>query len=277
MKRGSKVLFLCVFCALVAVFLISAAALLIYYTQSQKSQSTYNDLASMVEAARPTASVIADDVPEGSEAPTVSSPYVTVTDSQGHSREVLKEYAATYELNNHMVGWLWIDGTNINYPVVQTPDSPNYYLRRDFYGNQDTHGCIYAAEYCDVDKPSDNITIYGHRMRDGTMFAALEQYQKKSFWEQHPFIRFDTLTEHHTYQILYVFITESSVGEGFQYQAFVDAHEPEDFNDFTSMCKTLSLYDTGITAAPGDKLITLSTCDYSLENGRLVVVAKRID
>lgn len=277
MKRGSKVLFLCVLCALAAVFLISAAALLIYYTQSQKSQSTYNDLASMVEAARPTASVIADDVPEGSEAPTAPSPYVTVTDSQGNSREVLTEYAATYELNNHMVGWLWIDGTNINYPVVQTPDSPNYYLRRDFYGNQDTHGCIYAAEHCDIDKPSDNITIYGHRMRDGTMFAALEQYRKKSFWEQHPFIRFDTLTEHHTYQILYVFITESSVGAEFQYQAFVDAHDPEDFNDFTGMCQTLSLYDTGITAAPGDKLITLSTCDYSLENGRLVVVAKRID
>lgn len=277
MKRNSKVLFVCALCILAAIFLLSATALLIYYTESKKSQNTYNELAGMVEAARPTVPVFDDDVPEGSDAPTTPSPYVTVTDSEGNSREVLKEYAIPYELNNHMVGWLRIDGTNINYPVVQTPDSPNYYLRRDFYGNQDTHGCIYAAEPCDINAPSDNITLYGHRMRDGTMFAALEQYTKKAFWEEHPFIQFDTLTQHHTYQILYVFITESTLGEGFQYQAFVNAYDADAFDDFIGTCKKLALYDTGLSAAYGDKLITLSTCDYSLENGRLVVVAKRID
>lgn len=276
MKRSSKVLFICAFIVLAAVFLISITTLLIYYTESRKSQDSYNDLADMVEAARPAAPTASYDPTEGTQVATEPSPFVTVTDAQGNTREVLREYAATFELNNHMVGWIRINGTNINYPVVQTPDSPNYYLRRDFYGNRDTHGCIYAAEHCDLSKPSDNITIYGHRMRDGTMFAALEKYRNKDFWESNPFIQLDTLTEHHTYQILYVFITESSVDSQFQYQNFVDAYEESDFDTFISSCEALTLYDTGLSASVGDKLITLSTCDYSLENGRLVVVAKRI-
>ncbi len=279
MKRGSKILFLTVFVILAVIFLISVTSLLIYFTQSRKSQNTYNELAGMVEAARPTVPntpTVGDDTPEDIPAPTVPSPYVTVTDSNGKTREVLKEYAALFELNNHLVGWIRIDGTNVNYPVVQTPHSPDYYLRRDFYGKKDTHGCIYVREQCDVNAPSDNLTIYGHKMRDGTMFAALEQYRKKSFWQEHPFIQFDTLTERHTYQILYVFVTESSVDAGFHYHMFVDAHSAIQYDEFIRSCEKLALYDTGLTASLGDKLITLSTCDYSLENGRLVVVAKRI-
>lgn len=276
MKKSSKILFFCIFGIFAIIFLISATVLVTYYVQSRQSQDTYHALAQMVDVARPTISQNTEVDPENPPSSTAPSPYVAVTDKEGNTREVLREYSAVYELNSDMVGWIHIDGTNIHYPVVQTPDKPNYYLRRDFYGEHDTHGCIYAAEPCDINKPSDNITIYGHRMRDGTMFAALEQYQKKSFWEEHPYIQFDTLTEHHTYQILYTFIIESSVNMDFQYHTFVDATDPETFDSFITHCKALALYDTALTAAYGDKLITLSTCDYSMENGRLVVVAKQI-
>lgn len=277
MKRRSKVIYMCCLCALIIVFLVSATALILYYAQSQKSQTTYNNLASIVDAARSTAPTLVDDISNSAEDETVPSPFTTVTDPEGNPIQVLREYAAAYQLNPHMVGWITIDGTNINYPVVQTPESPDYYLRRDFYGKRDTHGCVYAEEYCDINKPSDNITLYGHRMRDGTMFAQLSNYESKEFWKSCPTIRFDTLFAHQTYQIAYVFITESSVGQGFQYHTYADFTDSADLQEFIAQCESLALYDTGVEIQPGDKLITLSTCDYSMENGRLVIVAKKIN
>ena len=206
------------------------------------------------------------------------SPLVTVINPQtGEEVQVLPQYAELYKLNPDLVGWMWIPDTKLNYPVVQRKSETDYYLYRDFYGSYDPHGCLYAREQCDVARPSDNITIYGHRMQDGSMMGQVGYYEQKSFWESHPLIYFDTLTEQHTYQIVYVLKTTASVGEGFQYHLYVDFANENDFNNFVSGCRRNSLYDTGLSAEFGDKLITLSTCEYTLVNGRLVIVAKRID
>lgn len=276
MKRILKILYIAVIILLAAVFLYSAVSLLRYYTESRESQDKYNALANLVIAARPTQSAVTDPT-AGSTVP--ANPWITITDpATGEAMEILPEYAEAYQLNPHMVGWIAIDGTTISYPVVQTSvDNPDYYLHRDFYGDYDSHGCIYAREQCDVDKPSDNVVIYGHRMKDHTMFGQLAKYESKSFWEANQYIRFDTLTEHHTYQIVYVLITSATQGEGFAYHSFVDARDTSDWNSFLMHCQKLALYDTGLDIEQGDKLITLSTCEYTQENGRLVVVAKRID
>ena len=124
--------------------------------------------------------------------------------------------------------------------------------------------------------PSDNIVIYGHRMSDGSMFARLDKYMKEQHYRDNPYIFFDTLTELHTYKIVSVFLTTASVGKGFTYHTFVEADDEAEFNKFIKSVKSMALYDTGVDAAYGDKLITLSTCEYSQTNGRLVIVAKRI-
>ena len=184
----------------------------------------------------------------------------------------------TFRREPEIWGWLRIEGTRLNYPVMQTPNEPNYYLYRDFYKNSNKNGCLYAREDCDINGPSDNITIYGHHSKaTGVMFNTLNGYTQKSFWEAHPYIQFDTLTEHHTYEIVAVFKTSANLGEGFAYHEFVNAASEEEFNKFVKTCKELSFYDTGVTAQYGDKLITLSTCEYTLNNGRLAVVAKRIE
>ena len=108
------------------------------------------------------------------------------------------------------------------------------------------------------------------------MFGALEDYKSKSFYEKHKNIQFDTLTEQAEYEIVAVFKTVAYSSEGFRYYDFVDAENEEDFNSYVGMCKELALYDTGVTAEYGDRLITLSTCEYSAQNGRLVVVAKKV-
>ena len=104
----------------------------------------------------------------------------------------------------------------------------------------------------------------------------LEDYKSQSFYEEHKTIQFDTLTEQTEYEIVAVFKTVAYSSEGFRYYDFVDAENEEDFNSYTGKCKELALYDTGVTAGYGDRLITLSTCEYSAQNGRLVVVAKKV-
>ena len=114
-------------------------------------------------------------------------------------------------------------------------------------------------------------------MNDGSMLADLKKFQNKSYWESHPIVIFDTLTEHHTYQVFSVFKTSAAQNAGCAYHLFADAEGKEDFNNFIKTCKNLAFYDTGITPVYGDKIICLSTCEYTVENGRLVLAAVRVD
>lgn len=114
-------------------------------------------------------------------------------------------------------------------------------------------------------------------MNDGSMFANLELFGSKDFWKSHKQVSFDTLDRKATYDILAVFAVpvDETDKKSFKYYEFVNAYDPQHFSDFVSKCKELSFYDTGVTAKYGDKLLTLSTCEYTHDNGRLVVVAKR--
>ena len=204
------------------------------------------------------------------------SPWVTVIDPDtGENVQILPEFFQLYGLNHDLVGWITVPGTKIDYPVLQKPEGEDYYLRRDYYGKKASAGSIYAAEACDVFTPSDNVTIYGHMMRNGTMFADLKLYKEKDFWQENKTILFSNLREHHEYEIFAAFLTTASVGKGFAYHEFVFAENEAAFDAFVSECRALALYDTGIVPQYGDKLITLSTCDYGMTNGRLVVVARR--
>jgi sortase B len=150
--------------------------------------------------------------------------------------------------------------------MMASGDSFRQYL--DVQGRFDRYSVAIAE--------SDNLVIYGHHIKGGKMFGALEDYKSKSFYEEHKNIQFDTLTEQAEYEIVAVFKTVAYSSEGFRYYDFVDAENEEDFNSYIGKCKELALYDTGVTAGYGDRLITLSTCEYSAQNGRLVVVAKKV-
>lgn len=259
----------------VLIFLVSGFFLVRYFLNSRKSQNDFNELANMVSEAQ------VQTQPQDADEPDASQPaapeMVTVTNPRtGEEMEILKQYAEIFNLNSDLVGWMRLDGTKINYPVMQTPDEKDYYLHRNFDREYSTHGCFYVQENGDVFAPSDNLTIYGHNMKDGTMMHALHGYKKEDFWKEHPVIQFDTLFAHHEYEVFAAFVTTANKGEGFAYNHFVDAGNEAQFEQFVFKCKDLSFYDTGITPQYGDKLITLSTCDYTVSNGRMVVVARQI-
>ena len=181
-----------------------------------------------------------------------------------------------HEKNPDCVAWITIEGTVIDYPVMYRPGQKNYYLHRDFNGNHASAGTLFIAENCDPDD-SDNVIIYGHHMNSGKMFAALNKYKKQSFYEEHKRIVYETLNGQETYEVMFAFTTPVYTGHDFEYYAFSKASSAEEFDAFISACWERALYDTGVTAQYGDKLLTLSTCEYSQKNGRMVVVARKIN
>lgn len=188
---------------------------------------------------------------------------------------VLEEYAGLYEENEDMAGWLSVEGTKIDYPVMQGEDD-EYYLHHDFYGQESKYGCLYVRNRADIDKGT-NFVVYGHNMKDGSMFGELDLYLEEGFYREHPLIRFDSLFEKRTYEIIAVFRSQvyDQAEDVFRYYQFYEADTEEEFDDFYENIKALSLYDTGVEAQFGDQFITLSTCAYHVEDGRFVVVAKR--
>ena len=188
---------------------------------------------------------------------------------------MLQQYVGLYEENRDLVGWLSIEGMKIDYPVMQNGDD-KYYLHRDFYGNDSKYGCLYVRKQADLDAGT-NFIIYGHNMKDGSMFGDLDRYLEESFYKEHPTVSFDTLYEERTYEILAVFRSQvyNADDDVFKYYQFYEADTQEEFEDFYGNIKELSLYDTGVEAKFGDTFLTLSTCAYHVPDGRLVVVAKR--
>lgn len=196
----------------------------------------------------------------------------TVDDNTQNSNN---KYAELYAQNSDFIGWIRIDGTSIDYPVMQSKDDPDFYLKHNFSKEYSRFGIPYMQENCGFS--SDNIIIYGHNIKSKSMFNELTEYKDKDFYTAHKYITFDTLEEQRTYKVIAAFKTVAYSDSGFKYYAFVNANTEEEFDDYVAKCKALSFYDTGVTAEYGDKLLTLSTCEYSQKNGRLAVVSKLIE
>ena len=193
--------------------------------------------------------------------------------------EMLPSMKDLYERNGDIAGCLTIEGTAIDYPVMYTPQDGEYYLFRTFEKEEDPakQGCLFIDEHCQIEPRSTNLLIHGHNMKNGSMFRALLGYKEEDFYKEHPLIRYTTLYEEETYEIIAVFRSEifRQDDDVFKYYHFFNAESKEEFDDYVENCKALERYDTGITAEYGDELLTLSTCDYYTENGRLVVVARK--
>ena len=236
------------FLLLVAIIVASSIYILSNLTQEKKQQNDFEEIQKIVE----------DNTKEESD-----------------SENSIDLYNL-YLINNDVVGWIRIEGTNINYPVMQNSE---YYLRRNIYKEYSTYGTPFLADYCNINL-SDNLIIYGHHIKSGMMFADLDKYKSYDYYLNHKTIKLyklqGTETIEEEYKIISCFKTTVNKG-GFKYYNFFNATSEADYNSFLEQCRELSFYNTEDTAKYRDKLITLSTCEYSLNNGRMVVVAKKIN
>ena len=240
-----------------------------YYWITQKSA---NDFAQLAELKGDTGQVTGNAYFDNRQVT------VHMTEGEKAAPKILAEYETLYQKNKKLIGWIKIEDTLIDYPVMQTVNN-DYYLNHNFNQEEDKNGCIFMDYQCDVIAGCDNIILYGHHMQSGKMFGGLNKYSSEAYYKEHPEIQFDTIYEKGVYQIMYVFRSKvySEEDVTFKYYQFINAGSKQEFDSYMKEMQALSLYDTGVTAAYGDKLLTLSTCDYQENDGRFVVVAKRVN
>lgn len=248
-SKIGKIVYWSVLISLAMVFLFSGAMIVLYYLDGHQSQAQYQQLSQMVQI----------DIDRPDEKPLTAA----------------EKYTSLLEQNEDFIGWIKINDTRIDYPVVQKRDVKNYYLRRGFDKKYSYYGVPFASEDATFEE-ADNFVIYGHHMDNGSMFSDLMKYTSSAFYNGHKTITFDTLQGFGTYEIIAVLKTVAGGENEFHYYKFAKAASEEEFDAYVAECKSRSIYNIETTAKYGDKLITLSTCEYSKENGRLAVVAKKI-
>ncbi|MDO5397892.1 MAG: class B sortase [bacterium] len=187
---------------------------------------------------------------------------------------MISKYYPLYQQNNDMTGWLKVDGTNIDYPVMYVNDGNEFYLKRGFDKKKNASGMLFMDYECNFND-SDNLIIYGHNMRSGTMLAQLLKYKNKSFFDENGYISFDSLYHTGRYRVIGAFYATKK--ENFRYYEFVKASGEDEYDSYVTRVKELSLYETNENAVYGEKLLTLSTCSYNSSDERFVVVAKKVE
>ena len=246
-KKKGKAVVIVILSVFIVGFIIGAVMLTITLLNAFREQETFNELADMVQ------------------------------DTDETDNGVLRKYDELYKKNPDFFGWLKIEGTKIDYPVMYTPRDSEYYLHRDFYGNYSFSGMLFIDGDCPAD--GNYYLIYGHHMNNGTMFGELPKYADKKFYEEHKTVFFDTRYEIRDYEVVAAFYAKAypkGEEEGFCYYQYKDLRSESAFNEYVANVKAIAIYDTGITPVYGDELITMSTCNYHTEDGRFVVVARRI-
>ncbi len=211
-----------------------------------------------------------------------SGAYVT-PDTVGVSHEEepqpdsgIHKYDSLHAQNSDLFGWICIENTGLNYPVMYTPNDPEYYLHRAFDGKKSSSGVPFMDGHCTPD--CGNYIIYGHHMKNGTMFATITDYADEEFWREHPIINFDTMDETGEYEVLAAFYAKAykvNDKDVFRYYNYTDLTDEAIFDEYLGHVYDAALYDTGITARYGDQLLTLTTCSYHTTDGRFVVVARK--
>lgn len=253
-KRKHRVMntFLIILCSM--VFLVSAGMLIKYFYETYHASGQLSDLKKLQTERE---------------------------DMWTEKGTIIGKYVDLYEKNADIIGWIRVPDTNIDYPVMYTPEEPEFYLRRDFDKNYSIPGTPFMDSLSSVYTPTCNLLIYGHHIKSGIMFQNLLKFDNEEFYKEHKTFYFDTIYKggQGTYEILAAGYTKiyPDTSTAFKYYQYAGITEKEEFDEYVKGVKSLSCYETGVTAEYGDQLVTLSTCAYHTEDGRFFVVGKRTD
>lgn len=197
-------------------------------------------------------------------------------DTEETAFEKMTGFDALLQINGDLKGWISIPGTVLSLPVVQGKDN-DWYLTHDFYGKQDRHGTIFADCEADLTTGTPNIVLYGHHMRDGSMFGILKGYREAAFCEEHPSFFLYLSGEEREYEVYAVLRNDIFEGNKapFQYYDYKKINDEETFEEYCTILAENAIYDTGVKVQAGDELVTLCTCDYGSADQRLLVVGRR--
>ena len=239
--------------AVLSVLLSAIAALsgFMVYTQlsdRQKEKEEFDTLAEMVEV-------------------TPEKPNDETAVPTDDTSEPVRDLSGLFSQNGDCIGWLSIPDTAVDYPVMHTPESPQKYLRQDFYGEYSVSGVPFLDSRCTLD--GDNLIFYGHNMRDGTMFAGLRGYTDPAFFAEHGQVELQTADGLTVYEVFAVVKTNNVD----PWYAFTTAENEEAYGEAVRAMLAQAAYASGTVPEYGRQLLTLSTCYGSDKSGRLLVIA----
>lgn len=181
----------------------------------------------------------------------------------------VRDISAVLAANNECVGWIFVDGTIINYPVMHTPNEPEKYLHANFEGKYSYAGTPFLDARCESD--STNTILYGHNMKNGTMFNQLRWYRTMEHLKSYPIIEYQTAEGLRKFKVFAVALIEPND----KWYSFIEADTEEAYNARLDYLKSIQYYNSGVPAPTfPQKLITLSTCSGE---GRYIVVGYEIE
>lgn len=238
---------------------LAASGFMIYRELSsrQKEKEDFKDLAELI-------TITQTEQPETED---VSAPTEETDEPENPQEPTGRDLSKLFVMNSECIGWLCILGTAVDYPVMHTPNIPQKYLRKNFYGEYSQSGVPFLDGRCDAD--SDNLILYGHNMKNGTMFSNLRYYTDPAFCDEHRTMELETADGLKFYEVFVVLKTDNAD----EWYSFITAAGKEDFDRRIGEVKNRSLFKTDITPAYGQQLLSLSTCYGSSKNSRLLVLA----
>ncbi len=254
-KKRSNAAYTIAMIVFAAIFLVSGGLLVKRYFDDRKTENEFANLQAMID--------------------TSVAPESTATGENVNPNGA--KFAALRDKNSDFIGWISIKDTNLDFPVMFAPNNKDFYLRHDFNKDYSVYGVPYLDEKTTLgaNAESDNLVIYGHNMKTGTIFGCLTEYKKESYYQEHPYIEFDTVYGDAKYEVFGAFTIDVVNDTSFIYNQYIDMDE-DTYNAYVDEVIARSAVDTGIRPSYGEQLLTLSTCEYSSDNGRFVVVGRRV-
>ena len=241
---------------LVVVMLVSAWKIWSIMSEYKEGEDAYHDIEQFITIPSPT--------PAPSDAG--AEPSVQPTQDPLTQFPVV-DFASLQQMNSDVVGWIYIPGTHVNYPIVQGSDN-SYYLNHTWKKWTNVVGSIFLECQNSPDLTDFNTIVYGHRMNNGSMFASLKYYKQQSYWAQHPKVYITDDNGVHCYEIFAAYEI-STAGDTYRLGFSTD----QDKQDFIDYCLEKSVIDTGLTPTVYDRILTLSTCTGNGHATRWVVQA----
>lgn len=241
--------------ALITVFVFSAFNIGKIYYDYNKADNTYEAIQDEYVAVNEVQSAPEETTGEGDQQPKVTQPSITV------------DFDSLLKRNKDAIGWLYCPDTVINYPLVQGEDNDRY-LHKDLDGRYLVSGTLFADYRNGALKEDVNYIIYGHNMKNGTMFGLLNKYKDQAYYDRHPVIYFLTPEGNYRLELFAGLVVKRDD------KIYNPKPKREEFAELLKDYRVRSTFKSDVELEADDTVVTLSTCSYEFDNARYIVLAK---
>lgn len=272
-KKKTSIIYLLLMAVCSVTFLTSSGLLLRKMIENKKQDEAFEEISALF--AEQEESISQEEISGASDEPGEPAARQWKRWWEETAKERYAVYQSLQKENADFAGWVRIEGTRIDYPVMYTPGRPEYYLHLDFQKRKSSYGTPFLDDRCSLEEPGTNLLVYGHHMKNGSMFADLQNYTEKAYFEEHPYIQFDLVDQAGSYEIAAV-VKVNAASDQTPWQELLFSKDKEKFEQAWQVFCSQRFYDTGVELAPEDELLALVTCEYTQKDGRLMIIARKI-